>query len=116
MLEALWTVSFASNVMVGPTTGFGTGVVVFQDGRIFGGDSAMVYTGNYEIVSGQIQANVHVETHAVYPGIGSTVGLPTFDLKVTGTPARDRIILSGYVVQDPNRKITITAVRRAEVR
>ena len=93
----------------------GTGIVVFETGRIFGGDSIMIYTGKYRVVNGMIEADVHVETYATQPHMGSTVGLPTFDLKVTGTPARDRLVLNGYVVQDPNRKMTITAIRRAEL-
>jgi hypothetical protein len=111
MIEALWSVSFQSNV----TPGGGTGIVVFETGRVFGGDSTMIYTGSYRVVNGVIEADVHVDTYAIQSGMASTVGLSTYDLKVTGPVARDRLALSGYVVQDPNRKMTIIAIRRAEL-
>jgi len=113
MLEALWSVSFSSNVQQGPMPG--TGIVVFETGRVFGGDSIMIYTGKFAVVNGQIQADVHVETYATQPNMASTVGLPTFDLKITGTPARNTMVLTGYVVQDPNRKMVLTFTRRAEL-
>jgi len=89
--------------------------VVFETGRVFGGDSIMIYTGKYRVVNGMIEADIHVDTYASQPGMASIVGLQTFDLKVTGTPARDQVTLSGHVVQNPNLKMTITAVRRAEL-
>jgi hypothetical protein len=112
MLEALWSVSFGTNLpgMLG-----GTGIVVFETGRIFGGDSAMIYTGSYKIINGIVEADVHVDTYAAVPGMVSSVGFSTFDLKVTGAPANDKLVLSGHVVQDPSRKMTITAIRRAEL-
>jgi hypothetical protein len=45
----------------------------------------------------------------------SVVGINDFTLRVTGTPAQNEMLLSGYVVEDPSRKITIKAVRRAEL-
>jgi hypothetical protein len=111
MLEALWSVSFLSNV----TPVGGTGIVVFETGRILGGDSGMIYTGNYRVVNGVVEADVHVETYANVPGLVSNVGFLNFDLKVAGPLARDTFVLSGHVVQDPNRKIVISFIRRAEL-
>jgi hypothetical protein len=113
MIEALWSVSFQSNAQLGSMGG--TGVVVFETGRVFGGDSIMIYTGKYRVVNDVIEADIHVDTFAIQPGMASIVGLPTFDLKVTGPVAHDRVVLSGHVVQDPNRKMTIVAIRRAEL-
>ena len=45
-IEALWSVEFAS------TAGLGRGVVVFESGRLFGGDPDYIYTGQYDLKSG----------------------------------------------------------------
>ncbi len=40
MLEAMWAVTFASNVRVGPApdANMGGGIVVLETGRVLGGD------------------------------------------------------------------------------
>ena len=43
-VEALWSVSFQSNFGMR-----GDGIVVFESGRVLGGDSVMIYTGHYRI-------------------------------------------------------------------
>ena len=43
------------------------------------------------------------------------VGLDNFNLKLIGTPAQNELLLSGHVVEDPSRQITIKAIRRAEL-
>ena len=109
MLEALWSVDFRSSFGIQ-----GTGVVVFETGRVFGGDSLMIYVGNYKVENGAIHAEINVRKYANVPGMASVVGLDSFNLKVSGTPAQNELLLSGHVVEDPSRKITIRAIRRAE--
>ncbi|XTI71820.1 hypothetical protein ACQAYK_08985 [Acidithiobacillus sp. AC3] len=53
-VEALWTMHFES--LSGPR--HSAGVVVFETGRIFGGDSCYYYAGNYEIDRDVITGNV----------------------------------------------------------
>jgi hypothetical protein len=60
MLEALWSVSFQSNAQLGPMGG--TGVVVFETGRVFGGDSTMIYTGKFRVVNDVIEADIPKRT------------------------------------------------------
>ena len=110
MLEALWSVEFQSSFGM-----HGNGVVVFETGRVLGGDSTMMYVGSFHVGNGVIDADIHITKYASAPGQTSVVGLNDFNLKVTGKPDRERLTLSGYVVEDPARKITIVAVRRAEL-
>jgi hypothetical protein len=42
-MEGLWTIEFGSNAGV-----FGSGVIVFRDGRVEGGDASYYYFGSYE--------------------------------------------------------------------
>jgi hypothetical protein len=109
-LEAVWSVEFLSSAGAG-----GNGIAVFDDGRIFGGNETLIYTGRYEVVSGVIHAEVRVETYALAPGADPGQGFPIYRLKVTGPPDPNNLFLSGFVVSDPARTMTIRAVRRAEL-
>lgn len=110
MLEALWSVEFKSSFGLE-----GYGVAVFETGRVFGGDSSMIYVGSFKVEGGQIHATLNVKKYADIPGMVSVVGLNDFNLKVTGMPAHDVMHLSGFVMEDPTRKIAIKATRRAEL-
>jgi len=110
MLEALWSVEFKSSFGM-----HGNGVAVIETGRIFGGDSLMIYVGSLKVENGVIHADINVRKYAHVPGMASVVGLDSFDLKVSGATAQNELLLSGHVVEDPSRKITIKAIRRAEL-
>ena len=110
MLEALWSVEFQSSYGM-----HGNGVVVFETGRVFGGDSSMIYVGSYKVENGTIHSDINVKKYANVPGMVSVVGFEDFNLKVTGKVNGDKLALSGYVVEDASRKITINAIRRAEL-
>lgn len=110
MLEALWSVEFQSSFGMR-----GTGIAVFETGRVFGGDSSMIYVGSFKVENGVIHSEINVRKYAQVQGMASVVGLDSFNLSVIGTPNRDSLVLSGHVVEDPSRKITIKATRRAEL-
>lgn len=110
MLEALWSVEFQSSFGMR-----GNGVAVFETGRVFGGDSSMIYVGRFRVENGTIVSDINVKKYANVPGMASVVGFDNFNLKVTGKPDQNTMTLSGHVVEDPSRKITIHAVRSAEL-
>lgn len=110
MIEALWSVKFNSNSNI-----IGSGVAVFETGRVFGGDSMMIYTGSYEIKDGKITANLSVRAYAQPQNMVSAVGLNQFNLQVMGDVARDKLILTGQVVEDPSKILIIEATRQAEL-
>jgi T3SS negative regulator,GrlR len=51
MLDGLWTAEFGSS-----TGMFGSGVAVFADGKILGGDNLYYYTGEYKLQGNALQA------------------------------------------------------------
>lgn len=110
MLEALWSVKFESSFGMQ-----GNGVAVFETGRVFGGDSTMIYIGKFNVENGLINAEMNIKKYANMSGMASVVGFDNFNLKVSGKPDAKTMTLSGFVVEDPSRKITIHAVRRAEL-
>jgi len=110
MVEALWSVDFQSNF------GFvGTGIAVFETNRVFGGDSAMIYVGSYQVGGGHVDALINVRKYANVHGLSSAVGLDSFNLQVRGEAHHDEMFLTGHVVEDPARTLNIRAIRRAEL-
>lgn len=110
MLEALWSVESQSSFGLQ-----GAGVVVFETGRVLGGDSGMMYVGSYRVENGSVHSDIHVTRYANTVNLQSVVGFNDFNLKVTGKADSKSMALSGHVVEDPSRKITIKAIRRAEL-
>ena len=110
MIEALWSVEFQSSFGMQ-----GAGIVVFETERVLGGDSGMMYVGSYRVENGSVYADIHVTRYANTANLQSVVGLDDFNLKITGKVDPRMMALSGHVVEDPSRKITINAVRRAEL-
>jgi T3SS negative regulator,GrlR len=111
MLEALWSVQFASNLNVAAA-----GVVVLETKRIFGGDSQYFYVGGYEydVLNGQASATIKVTRYA---GAPSSIFGPTkeFNLRLAGTPTHDAFELRGNVTEKPNLRIALRLTRRAEL-
>src|SRR5271154_4920650 len=79
MLEGLWIVHFH-----GPA-GSGSGVVVFTNGKILGGDSGFAFFGPCEVKGESITGKLFVKNFA--PEISSVFGVPgdyeiTLDAKI----------------------------------
>jgi hypothetical protein len=101
-LEALWTVRFGSGVRGG------AGVIVFETGRILGGDSCFYYTGRYsynprdQTLSGEIKVIRHA------PGL--ELIFPGFDrgtVRFSGPVAEPTMVLTGHLVEDVTQTIEV---------
>ncbi len=107
MLEALWSVEFVS------TQGAdGAGVVIFETGRIFGGDSQYYYIGSAHVgKDGILHADLEV-TH--YAGNPYTVfgQANQIHLKLEGKVQEPVMELLGYPLEDPNQKILVRCTKR----
>lgn len=109
MIEALWSVEFVSNMNF-----LGAGVVVFETGRVFGGDSQYYYIGDYQIKNGMLEGSIEVTHYSGEPW--SIFGILTnFRLNISGQPNKKTFDLRGYLVEDPTKKIQIRLTRRAEL-
>lgn len=109
MLEALWSVEFVSN-----TQSWGAGVVVFETGKIFGGDSTYFYVGSYDVVADTIHATVTVSHYAGEPN--SIFGqLKKLSIVATGKPEQNVFTIQGNVVENSSLKIAARLTRRAEL-
>lgn len=103
-LEALWAVTFISNVNpIG-----GGGVVVFETQRVFGGDATYYYVGSYNVTGDDMTADVAIIHHA--GPLNNIFGpLARVDLTVKGKwdGQSKSIQAEGAIVQDPSLKVWI---------
>jgi glyoxylase-like metal-dependent hydrolase (beta-lactamase superfamily II) len=101
-LEALWAITFGT----GQETG--SGVIVFETGRIFGGDTSFYYIGQYaynprdQTISGDVEVVRHgLLQPFIFPGHdGGRV-------RLSGQVAEPEMILTGHLVQDPQQRIAV---------
>lgn len=109
MLEALWSVEFVSNL-----ERFGAGVVIFETGRVYGGDSAYYYIGRVQVKNGAVEADIEVIHYAGQPF--SIFGpFNRFNLKLTGKIQEPIMELQGFLIENPVMKILVRLTKRAEL-
>ncbi len=112
-LEALWTVEFAS-LEEGNQSNMGAGIVIFETERIFGGDNQFYYVGKYKVNNGMIEGQVKVtnytgESHSIFGK------LEEFKLSIKGKVEIPKMSLSGFIVDDPSKKILILCKKMIEL-
>lgn len=109
MINGLWSVQFSSS-----SGSFGGGIVVFQNGKVYGGDLGYYYIGSYKIeddlISGEVAvANYSGAPHSVFGPINN------FKLVLSGKVHSTNMTLNGNLVGQPNMTIGIQCTKRAEI-
>ncbi len=92
-IEALWTINFEN------VNGYGGGVVIFESGRIFGGDTSFYWTGTYDVDRGQLEAKIKVKRHN--GTLPSLLGMDAFELELAGPVGQKNMKLLGKVTDRP---------------
>ena len=116
MLEALWTVEFTSNVDVEGEgqPAEGSGILVFETNRLFGGDANFYYIGSYEVKDKKVYGKLKITSYT-----GNTLSifgnLSEFDVVLEGESNDDEIFATGYLEQDHNYRIAAKMVKRADL-
>lgn len=110
MIEAMWSVRFVTN-----QSSAGNGVIVLENGKIFGGDSSFTYIGNFEVKDGIISAEIRVKKYANVAGIHSISGSDDYILPLSGKINSDEMILSGSPSNNPNIDVAVEITRVAEL-
>jgi len=87
MRDGLYKVEFQ-----GPG-GSGAGVIVVGDGKIRGGDSAIVYSGAFTNDGGKITSRISIDRHTA--GMPSVLGVDKATFDVVGTSNGDSAVLQG---------------------
>ena len=111
-IEALWAVKFEG------LKGSGHGVVVFENNRLFGGDIAWYYVGDFEVHKKKLKCQIDISFHGefVESVTGHAAG-QTFKIDLHGKISDDgnEIVARGTVVDDPDQVLTFSLKRLAEL-
>lgn len=99
MLTGLWSVAFKANNGIN-----GSGILVFEDKRIVGGDDTYYYLGTYEAQGTQATGRLTVRQHAGQSY--SVANWPKeFTLLLSGIVEQPLMELTGHSEEDPRFKI-----------
>jgi hypothetical protein len=101
-LEALWAITF------GTGQDEGAGVIVFETGRLFGGDTSFYYVGRYEYntrdqtITGEVEVVRHVNFQRfIFPDRDGG------HIRVSGRFSEPNMTLTGHLVEDPRQRIEV---------
>ena len=110
MIEALWAIQFRSNLGI-----FGSGVVVFETERIFGGDAKFYYLGSCKVnPNGLLEGNVEV-IH--YSGDNFSIfgHINNFQLRIKGKVQVPNMVLYGEFEGRPDLQIELNLRKIADL-
>jgi hypothetical protein len=110
MFDALWSIQFIAD-----NHSTGAGVVAISNGKIFGGGSQYIFTGEFKIENNQVNAEVRVKHYfgETYPFFGDD---REFTMHLSGRPAHDSLMyLNGAKTDQPEHKVSIRLARQAEL-
>jgi hypothetical protein len=77
-------------------SGKGSGVILFRDGQILGGDAYLFYTGTYSVKGDSFKGEVLVQRHTSSPDANPLFGGPTpVGIGVSGTFTDTTAVMNG---------------------
>ena len=77
-------------------SGKGSGVIMFRDGQIHGGDAYLFYTGSYTVKDDTFKGEVLVQRHTSSPDASPLFGGPNpVGIGVSGTFTDNRGVMNG---------------------
>src|SRR5271155_739135 len=93
--------------------GKGSGVVVFRDGKIVGGDAYLFYTGTYSVKDNTFKGEVLVQRHTSSPDANPLFGGPSpVGIGVTGTFTDTAGVMNGTALVGKASQIFKATLRR----
>ena len=108
MLDGLWILQ-----ILPPPVASGA-VVVFINGKVFGGDNGFTWVGTYTADERLIKGRVHV--HNFDPDIKSVLGVPgDYDMYFSGNIQGDRITGTAMIANQPQHTIAVRLIKRANL-
>lgn len=109
-LDGLWIVQFTAKDI------FGSGVVVFSNGKLFGGETGFYYVGSYEVDKKVVQARVMVRNFD--PSIPSGFGIPVsdYEMDVSATLQEDNTMTgTAMIANQPQYSLGIRLTKKANL-
>jgi hypothetical protein len=94
-------------------SGKGSGVIVFRDGRILGGDAYLFYTGSYTAKDGTFKGEVLVQRHTSSLDANPLFGGPSpVGIGVTGTFTDSAAVMNGTALVGKASQIFSATLRK----
>jgi hypothetical protein len=94
-------------------TGKGSGVIMFRDGKILGGDAYLFYTGTYTTRGDTFKGEVLVQRHTSSPDANPLFGGPTpVGIGVTGTFTEKAAVMNGTALVGKASQIFSATLRK----
>jgi T3SS negative regulator,GrlR len=94
-------------------SGKGSGVVVFRDGKIFGGDAFLFYTGTYTTKGDTFKGEVVVQRHTRSPDVNPLFGGPSpVGIGVSGTFTDTAAVMNGTALVGKASQIFTATLRK----
>jgi hypothetical protein len=108
-MDGLWTAEFGSSLGI-----FGGGVVVFQNGKLVGGDGGYFYVGEYTLNGAALQATLKISPFIEgYESVFKTAG-QDISLKLVGTLTdENHAVAQGNPQGMPNLRFGLKLTKRA---
>lgn len=106
--NGLWTVEFISTI-----NRTGKGILVLYNRRLFGGDSAYYYSGNYDINENQISGNIIVIRYEPF-GISVFGDMDSFKLSFSGQVDNLHFALVASIPSMPQLKIRVVGNKKED--
>jgi hypothetical protein len=107
-MDGLWTAEFGSSVGM-----FGGGVVVFENGRVMGGDSNYFYLGEYTLKEPTFTATIKVSPFL--PGVETVFKTEGRDITLVlegSLTGADRAVAQGKAREVPDVKFGVKLTKR----
>jgi hypothetical protein len=93
--------------------GKGSGVIVFRDGRILGGDAYLFYTGSYSTKGDTFKGEVLVQRHTSSPDANPLFGAPSpVGIGVSGTFTDTAAVMNGTALVGKASQIFKATLRK----
>ena len=94
-------------------SGKGSGVILFRDGQILGGDAYLFYTGSYTVKGDTFKGEVLVQRHTSSPDANPLFGGPApVGIGVSGTFTETRGTMNGTALVGKNSQIFAATLHR----
>jgi hypothetical protein len=94
-------------------SGKGSGVILFQDGKILGGDAYLFYTGSYTTRGNTFKGEVLVQRHTSSPDANPLFGGPApVGIGVTGTFTDTSAVMNGTALVGKASQIFAATLRK----
>jgi hypothetical protein len=108
MIDGLWTAKFETAQFTGG------GVVLFHNGKLFGGDNGFTWIGTYSGDERLLKARVMVRNFD--KGIESIFGIPgDYEMHFTGNIEADRITGTAMIAGQPQYSVGVQMTKQANL-